>query len=308
MSDRTDQADTALDNQSHFHFDNMYMANPQQHESIILYQVGDLSCKSGYVVGDHEQFCYEISFIVSGKGSFHMDGKVYQLEEGDIVLNVPGEIHRCCADDEQPFRYFYVGFNFDSGADDEHSLNHIRKMFDQTAKRVVSNKLGIDVPFVSIFNELVNLKSYSSFMIGTYLRQLIVIAYRSFHDSWFTGYTPVAKDAGPSRMIYEVINYIDVNLHRISELTQIADELHYSYSYLSHIFPKEVGLTIKEYYNRKRFEKAVEWLRSGELNVTQIAAKLNYQSIHTFSKAFRKNFGISPTEYQSMTMTSNKVQ
>ncbi|MNI16529.1 Regulatory protein SoxS [compost metagenome] len=217
-------------------------------------------------------------------------------------------MHHCQAHSEDPFRYFYVGFNFVNHAGDDHSLAHIRKMFDQTQKPVVSNKLGIDVLFVSIFNELINLKSYSSFMIGTYLRQIIVLAYRSFHDSWATEYSPQMKDKGSSKVIYEVINYIDKHLHQITELRRIADEMHYSYSYLSHIFSKEVGLTIKEYYNRKRFEKAIEWLQSGEMNVTQIAAKLQYQSIHTFSKAFRKNFGISPTEYQTISMNSNKVQ
>lgn len=299
----------SADNQMVFHFDHVFFHNPQQFESISLYQIGDLSCKGGYVVHEHKQICYEISYIVSGKGWYKVGDVSYPVKEGDIVLNVPGEIHACRADDDDPFRYFYVGFNFvNSGDDEPHSMAHIRKMFDQTTQPVVSNKLGIDAPFVSIFKELVNLKSYSSFMIGTYLQQIIVLAYRSFHDSWEKAYSPLVQDKGLSQPIFDVVNYIDQNMDSITELSRMADELHYSYSYLSHQFPKEVGLTIKEYYNRKRFEKAVELLRSGELNVTQIAARLQYQSIHTFSKAFRKNFGISPTEYQSIAMTANQAQ
>jgi AraC-like DNA-binding protein len=152
------------------------------------------------------------------------------------------------------------------------------------------------------------LKNYSALMIEMYLREIIVLAYRNFYDSWTIEYVPCIKGEDPKQTVYEVINYIDINLLQITELTQIADKLHYSYSYLSHIFTKEVGLTIKEYYNRKRFEKAVEWLKNGEMNVTLIAERLQYQSIHTFSKAFRKNFGISPTEYQTLSMNAKKEQ
>lgn len=305
---KIERTNEPFDKQINFHFDNIYFHSPQMYSSIVLYQIGDLSCKGGYVVGEHKQFCYEISYIVSGKGFFYIDENCYPVQEGDIILNVPGELHDCIADDFEPFRYFYVGFNIVNSIDKQNPLTHIKKMFNQTLRSVVPNKFGIDVPFVCIFNELINLKNYSALMIETYLRQIIVLAYRSFNDSWDIEYEPFIKGDEPKQTVYEVINYIDVNLHQITELTQIADELHYSYSYLSHIFSKEVGLTIKNYYNRKRFEKAVEWLKTGELNVTQIADKLQYQSIHTFSKAFRKNFGISPTLYQTLSMEAKKEQ
>lgn len=286
----------------HFHFDNLYFGEPQQYESISLYQIGDLSCKGGYETGNHEQMCYEISYIVSGEGTCTIGNTVQPVREGDIVLNVPGERHNLRADDVNPFRFYYVGFLFAEAQEGEHSFLHIQRMFDQTSPRVVPNKLGIEAPFISIFNELLQLKSYAPTMIGAYLRQLIIIAYRSFHENWAKRYSPtaLAEASGMSPMIYEVINYIDVNLHRIREMPQIAEELHYSYSHMSHSFSREVGLTMKEYYDRKRFEQAVEWLQEGEWTVTQIAEKLGYKSIHTFSRAFRHNFGISPTQYQAL--------
>ncbi len=299
----------SINNRKDFHFDHIYFENPQRFESIRLFQVGDLSCRGGYVVDEHEQFCYELSYIVSGQGWFKAGGTSHPVKEGDIVLNVPGEIHACRADDEDPFRYYYVGFDFaGEGEGEPLALEHIRKMFDQTPQPVVSNMLGIEAPFTGIFKELVNLKSYSSFMIGAYLQQIVVLAYRSFHDSRETAYSPMLQGKGVTKPVHEVIQYIEENLHRITELGAMAEELHYSYSYLSHQFSKEVGLTIQEYYNRKRFEQAVELLREGRLTVTQIADKLRYQSIHSFSKAFRLHFGLSPTEYQAIATNANQAQ
>ncbi|MBP1993939.1 AraC family transcriptional regulator [Paenibacillus eucommiae] len=303
---KINQGNDDVNKQFKFHFDNLYHQNPQLYESLLLHQIGDLSCEGGYTIGDHFQYCYEISYVVSGKGTFYTNGKAYPVREGDIFLSLPGERHDGKADAMEPFRYFYVGFNFNNETDGQHAMTHMRKMFDQTTIPLVQDNLGIDMPFISIFNELINLKNYSTLMINTYLQQIIVLGYRSFYDSWETGYAPKPKTDESRQTVYEVINYIDANLHRITELSQIAAELHYSYSHLSHIFPKEVGLTIKEYYNRKRFEKAVEWLKSTDLNITQIAEKLHYNSIHSFSKAFRNNFGISPSEYQTLYFNRKK--
>ncbi len=299
-------SDWSKDSEVHFHFDNIYLTNPQQHDAVILYQAGDLHGKPGYKVQAHEQICYEISLVVSGKGSFTIAGERYELEEGDIVLNVPGELHQIDADCGTSFRYYYAGFNFDLQGQEEHPFVHIKKMFDHSDCRIVKNKLRIDIPFSHLLSELINLKNYSSYMIGMYLQQLIVISYRSFYESWEKSYKQDSSKKNGVSLVYEVINYIDLNLEKIRELSRIAEELHYSYSYMSHTFSKEVGLTIQEYYNRKRFEKAVYWLQQGELSITEIAAGLSYQSIHAFSKAFRKNFGISPTEYQQLTDLAGK--
>ena len=51
-----------------FHFDNNYWENPKQFDVISLYQIGDLSCRNGYEVGPHIQPCFEITYILSGKG------------------------------------------------------------------------------------------------------------------------------------------------------------------------------------------------------------------------------------------------
>lgn len=288
------------DKQKKFHFDNEYMDAPRLYESIILYQIGDLSCEGGYVIGEHVQCCYEISYIVSGSGHYYTNGNRYPVRKGDVYLSLPGERHDGVADAIDPFRYFYVGFNFDASRNDQELFTHIRKMFDQVKKPVVPDRTDIHVPFVNIFNELINFKDYASLMIKTYLYQIIILAYRNFYDSWEKEYAPQGNADETKRIVYEIVNYIDVNLCGITELTQIASELGYSYYYLSHIFSREIGLTIKEYYNRKRFEKAAELLRASDLSVTRISEKLRYQTIHTFSKAFRNAFGISPSEYQAL--------
>lgn len=298
--------DNNVNHKNKFHFDHIYSDAPKLYDSIILYQIGDLSCKENYVIGEHEQYCYEISFIVSGKGIYFSNGSSHFVKEGDIYLSLPGEIHNGKADPSDPFRYFYVGFGFHNPSIEQNTFYHAKKMFDQTGNPVATDRFNIKSLFLNVFNELINMNMYSEIMIKTFLHQIIILAYRNFFNDWERTYAPEKSTDNSKQIVYELINYVDVNLCNISELTEISRELGYSYYYLSHIFSRETGLSIKEYFNRKRFERAVELLKNCEMSVTQIADNLHYQSIHSFSSAFRKNFGVSPKEYQALYLKSKK--
>lgn len=289
-----------MDTRKRFHFDNIYRENPRFYEDIILYQIGDLSCENGYVIGEHKQYCYEISYIVSGKGCFFTNGRPSQVKKGDIYLNIPGEYHDGIADKIDPFRYFYLGYVFKEQKDEQSQLLHIRKMFDKVKNPVLHDKFNIEIPFLNIFSEIINVKSYTDLLIKTYLHQIVVLAFRNFFESWEKEYTPEGNEPKSKQVVYEVIHYIDTHLFNLKDLSQIAVELGYSYSYLSRIFSAETGLSIQDYYQKKRFEKAVEMLKDSNMSITRIAEDLQYQSIHSFSKAFRKSFGISPTVYQDL--------
>ncbi|WP_158560550.1 helix-turn-helix domain-containing protein [Paenibacillus contaminans] len=285
-----------------FHFDNVYYNDPRPYDAILLYQVGDLSTGSGFSIGGHFQFCYEITYFTSGRGHYSSDYSQYPVKAGDIYLSLPGDIHNGHADDSDPFRYYYIGFGFDDSHGGYSRFAHIQRMLDQVKFPVAADKCGLETPFLGIFNELINLKEHSDELIKTYVHQIIFFVYRSFFDSWEKQYSRQTGADANQDVVYEIIHRIDSNLENgaIFKLSQLGEALGYSYSHLSHLFSQKTGLTIKQYFNRKRFEKAVEWLKAPDCSVTEISDKLGYQSIHTFSKAFRKSFGLSPTDYRQM--------
>ncbi|MFD0712900.1 AraC family transcriptional regulator [Paenibacillus sp. GCM10027626] len=285
-----------------FHFDNIYYNNPISYDAILLYQVGDLGSSSGFSIGGHDQFCYEISYIASGSGYYCSNDKSYPVKAGDIYISLPGERHDGHADASDPFRYYYIGFGFDASRSEYSSFAQVQRMLDQVKIPITTDKFGIETAFRGIFNELINLREYSDALIKSYIYQLIFLTYRSFFDSWEKQYSRQYETDVNHGIIYEIIHHIDSNLENgtIIKLPQLGEALGYSYSHLSHLFSQKTGHTIKQYFNRRRFEKALEWLKGSTLSVTEISAKLGYQSIHTFSKAFRINYGFSPTDYQQM--------
>ena len=60
-----------------------------------------------------------------------------------------------------------------------------------------------------------------------------------------------------------------------------------------------MGITPNAYINQRKIAKAKELMLYSEMNVSEIAESLGFQSIHYFSRLFKKVAGIAPTEYVS---------
>ena len=70
-----------------------------------------------------------------------------------------------------------------------------------------------------------------------------------------------------------------------------------SFDYLNRMFKKQTGITIFEYLNRIRINKAKELLLTGTMKSSEIAAAVGYCDEYHFSKAFKKAAGVSPRKY-----------
>ena len=283
-----------------FHFDIDYFDEPRVFGPISLLQIGDISCNRDFIIKSHEQQCYEISYIVSGKGSININGNKYNVKKGEIYINLPQEKHSGEADQDNPFRYLYMGFIFNRHPYEENLFSHIQKMFHKIEMPVLLDRMDIQVPFLQAINEIYTTSEFSELMIKAFIQEIIIKTYRNFCSNWEYQYAPNQKLDGNKSIIRNIINYIDSNILDIVELKQVSKTMGYSYSYLSHVFSEETGITIQAYYVQKKIEKAADLLNKREINIAQIAEKLQYQSIHSFGKAFKKTMGISPAKYQQI--------
>ena len=78
----------------------------------------------------------------------------------------------------------------------------------------------------------------------------------------------------------------------------LADVFSFERSYLFRIFKERYGVGIKEYITHVRMERAKAYLADGK-RVADCAAMVGYTDEFNFSRSFKKQFGISPREWQS---------
>ncbi|MBF9252200.1 helix-turn-helix transcriptional regulator [Pontibacter sp. 172403-2] len=78
----------------------------------------------------------------------------------------------------------------------------------------------------------------------------------------------------------------------------IASEVGQSYSSLSKTFSKRAGTTIEKYIIRQKIDKVKELLAYGEMNLSEIARKLGYSSVHHLSNQFKSVTGMTVNTYK----------
>lgn len=286
----------SVGNKEKYHLDRGFFDSPSRQGHLYLCQLGDLYCGNNYHIQRHVQSVYEITFICSGKGTFFIDGRGFEVKRGDIILNKPGQVHEGLADSIDPFRYFYIGFLFcDEGDDEDCIYRRIKDIFDTASYPVTQDMYNIESAFLRMYREIVEPDEYSNPLIKNYMSEIVLLTSKHYKDS--------IKTAGEyeirQELIDEIINYIDLNSDRLIKISDISSHLGYSSSYISHVFSRKMGMSIKDYCENLRLEKALKLLKESNKTISEIAEKLSYSSVHSFSKAVKAKFGASPSYFKN---------
>jgi AraC-like DNA-binding protein len=100
-------------------------------------------------------------------------------------------------------------------------------------------------------------------------------------------------------VIIEMIHYSD-ELPVVNYSDYISQKLNHDYTYLANIFSEVKGITIQQFIINHKIEKVKELLLYDELNLTEIAYKLNYSSVSHLSNQFKKVTGLSPSFFKQL--------
>lgn len=94
-----------------------------------------------------------------------------------------------------------------------------------------------------------------------------------------------------------VLRYISEHFNTKITLYMIAEELHYSETFLIRRFKRDMNMGFNEYLSRYRIREAIEMLRCGNKGMEEIATDCGFKSSQYFYKVFVKYIGCSPSEY-----------
>lgn len=295
--------DKGANNKEKYHLDRGFFENPSKQGHLYLCQVGDLYCGNSYHLERHKQSVYEITYICSGKGTFFIDDRSYKVKRGNIILTRPGEMHEGVADGIDPFRYFYIGFLFCDLGDDEDSIyKEIRHIFDTIPYPATEDMYDIESAFTKIYREILKSDKYSNYLIKSYMSEIVLLTSKNFTNNSKTMETyDIRRD-----LIDEIMNYINLNYDRLIKINEISSYIGYSSSYISHVFSKKMGMSIKDYCENLRLEKAVKMLQQSDKTISEIADAFHYSSVQSFSKAIKARYGVSPSSFKNKHMDEEK--
>lgn len=102
-----------------------------------------------------------------------------------------------------------------------------------------------------------------------------------------------------SKLVDDVLKYVEDNLHNPITLNQISEELYISRNYLGRIFKDHMNVSFTEYLTNTRINKARKLLLTGDHMIYEVAAAVGFENPAYFSALFKKTLGYSPSQLLS---------
>lgn len=223
---------------------------------------------------------YYMFLVVRGEGKLKLLGKEYSLTEGTLFFGFPG-----------------VPFEIE-GND---SLTYTYISFMGLRAQELLKELGIDTlhPSRQGFEGLIDFWKNAIRRIdrrnAAILSESVLLYTLSFVKGTEEDGDENEKNYG---VIEGVISYVDNNYTDPDmSLKKVADIFAYTDKYLSHIFKERMQMNFSVYLTRLRLQKALELMRNGRRDVSEIALECGFSDASYFSKVFKKSVGKTPHEY-----------
>jgi len=261
--------------------------------------------KKPVVLRGHKHYhnAYEILLTNSGSGEFFIKNRNYKIQDKTIFIIDESEIHRPKISEKNPsFDRFVIHIkenflkNYFNNVEGNFNPLHI---FNKNIKSVkLNNSQYNKLKYITeklIFESTKKQPGYQS-IIHAYLLEMFVIVFRLTEKNNF----PEQKINSSNQKLHQIIEYINNNYKKELTLNDIAKSLYISKYYLSHFFKKKTGFTVIEFINSRRIIEAQKMLTGTNLNITDIAISVGFNSLNHFERTFKKINGITPSQYQEM--------
>ena len=100
-------------------------------------------------------------------------------------------------------------------------------------------------------------------------------------------------------IIIEMVHHAD-EMIKTNFSVFLSEKLNHNYTYLANQFSEIHGTTIEQFIISHKIERIKELIMYGELNITEIAWKMNYSSVAHLSTQFKKATGLSPSHFKQL--------
>lgn len=239
----------------------------------------------GFLFSGESHPLLELTYVDQGTLHSVADGLDLVLEQGDMALYGPGQWHMQYADVEVAPRFVTISFDVEGG--DLSGLLNRKFRMPQKAVTLLQQML----------REQERMDAYSDDMTIALLNQLLLILLRESDAPSGDKLKASNSVHSENEIIRQAQQYISAHIREKLSVPLVARMVDISPSYLTALFHKNLQISPGEYIRRIKLQESKQMIREDNLNFTEIAAALQYSTVHHFSRQFKEKFGITPSEY-----------
>ena len=242
----------------------------------------------------HYHHAYELYYVIDGEREYFIGEKFFKVKKGDLVWVPKDMLHRTDGRGATRFLLFFKDRFIEkylSAEAIERLVSREPFVFTADAERDAElRNMFFDI--LKEFNKSKNSEeNCDEFLIAKQLSEPLYFIYS--HENHYTD--TVAK---VNERMHLIIKYINDNYADELSMQELADKFGITKNHFCHVFTKHMGVTFITYLNTIRIKAACDMIKRDEDTILEISNKCGFCSSHYFYRVFKKEKGVSPSEYR----------
>ncbi len=261
-----------------------------------IYNCGSQNCNAGYTWGPGVRDHYLIHYVVKGKGTFTIDNCVHEVNAGDVFFAKPGQLITYTADLNEPWEYYWVGFNGPYANKIVLKLPFNASMPVHTCKSAQEIESALKNIFSSRGSEPHNeamMVGYLYIFTALLMQEAKAMEPKQVHSS--------------AQYVYNAVKFIQFNYSNDIGIDDIAKDVGVSRSHLYRVFMNHVEQSPIDYLTSYRINEACYLLKNSKLSIAEIAVSVGFYDQFYFSRVFKKAKGVPPSKYIALNDNSKQI-
>jgi AraC-like DNA-binding protein len=262
--------------------------NPLPKRALTLVCGGVETCAADYAIHRRTFPFHSIEYVVSGRGTVKLGGRLHELQPGSLFSYGPGIGHDIAGDPAAPLVKYFVDF---SGRRAGALLCSCSLAGGRVARVFPAHELQ------AVFDELIRCGLQGtrySIAAGEKLLEGLVLKIAAARAPWQGRETLAFTTYQQSRQ------HIQQHFRRLKTLQQISAECRLNHSYLCRLFRRYDHQTPYQYLMRLKMNLAAERLQQPAALVKQVAEEAGFGDPFHFSRAFKSVFGLAPDAFRRL--------
>ena len=245
----------------------------------------------------HHHDFYEIFFFLNGRVEYRVEGRIYHLQPGDLLLINPMELHQLIAEPgDTTYERFVLWIEKEYLERLSTDMVSLTRCFDNTQpghSNLLRPGHASHANILMQFKEIVRESYGREYGNELYARSVLLRLLVELNRLAMKKGREVISYEESSPLISNVILYITDHYNEPLSLEMLSQKFYVSKYHLSHEFSRIVGTSIYRYVMLKRLVMARQMLSNGIAPGT-VSITCGFSDYSNFYRAFRAQYGISP--------------
>lgn len=263
----------------------------EQPGDIFLVACGVEQCDPGVTYGPDVRDCFHLHIVKSGAGVLRVRGMQFDIHAGQMFLLKHNEEVSYTADPDNPWSYCWVTFNGSEAKQLSLDIGFLENIYVRDLRKDPEE-------FYALITRMHQRPEFT--YINDLFRRGVLLEFLSLAmEASEEGAEAVNRryQKPVDEYIQKAIDFMNYNYATI-QVGDVIQFIGFSRGYFSTAFRKKTGVSLQDYLTRIRMKRAKKLLRETDLRIQEVAVAVGYEDQLNFSRMFRRNEEISPSDYR----------